>query len=89
MEVLVEGRREFQSTSLTVDWFSFLTLAEEVTWGELGYLSVPPILHLYDGVIRPMSPALMSLNEAIVLGLTHNYYFLFPSHPSSILQPFI
>lgn len=67
MEVLVEGRREFQSTSLTADWFSFLTLAEAMTWGELCHLSVPSILYLCDEVIRPMSPALMSLNEAIVM----------------------
>ena len=54
--------------------------------GRLCHLSVPQLLHLYNGVIIPMSPVLETLNEAtitryihihiymyIALGLTHKY----------------
>lgn len=62
----MEGEKDITVGALK-GFFSFLTLAGRVTWRELGHLSVPQLLHLYDGVIKPTSPALMSLIEATVI----------------------
>ena len=59
--------------SWRVDWFSFLTLARGVMWGELFYLSVPQLLYLYNGVVRPVSPVLETLNEATVTSPVYVY----------------
>lgn len=41
--------------------------------GRLCHLSVPQLLHLFNGVIRPVSPVLETLNEAIQDTYTYTY----------------
>lgn len=61
MEVLVEGEKDITVGALK-GFFSFLTLAGRVTWRELGHLSVPQLLHLYDGVIKTYVTCTYELN---------------------------